>query len=149
MAEREVAEPGVDHTKSSWQSILPIAGVSAFLLVERSRMDALPKAALAGVCAGFTFGAAEEKMPKLGRALAGAMFAYAAWKGITSAADHSGPEFRAGLSWEEVEKATPDLSAAERAAQIGWRSLRGLPGAAPMGYNFGMWMPLPEGWEHR
>lgn len=239
----------VDHDKSSWESLLPVASIAAFVVVQRSKLTPIPKAALAGVCAGFTYGTMKKNTPKLGGALGGIMAAYAfatavgestAGPYITGAArrsrgagrarskcpsnlydasgrcfqspgspspaagsnfdakdgkfcqcwanvdvigniqDHSScypskddasnkangfpgrpldsqggdyfsgvpcpaggtkltpaapPSTATGLSWADLEQATPDLHAARRAAQIAWRGVTLMPGISQMGYH--------------
>ena len=245
----------VDHSKSSWESLLPVAGVAAFVLVQRLKLNPIPKVALAGVCAGFTYGSLEKKTPKLGGALGGIMAAYAVLKGLEAASPGShvagvvmprvgrgrvdprgmgrgrmdprgmpgrpaGRHMRncfanvdvfgavqdrhtcyptkldannltngfpyptclpggqipdnqggnnipvpadpcpgstpsgsppsgssptaTGLSWDEMEQATPDLAAAKRAAQIAWRSYMSMPGIGQAGYKLTKDVFFPE-----
>jgi hypothetical protein len=122
----------VDHSKSSWESLLPVAGVAAFVLVQRAKLNPIPKVALAGVCAGFTYGSLEKNTPKLGGALGGIMAAYAVLKGL----EEVGPGSHAtGLSWADLEQATPDLHAAKRAAQIALHGATSMPGIMQMGWH--------------
>lgn len=252
----------VDHSKSSWESLLPLASVAAFVFVQRSKLNPIPKVALAGVCAGFTYGSLEKNTPKLGGALGGIMAVYAVLKGLEESSpesyvtgagrrsrggrgggrarpkcptnlydaggrcfqspgspspaagsnfdakdgkfcqcwanvdvlgniqDHSScypskddannktngfpgrpldnqggdyfsgvpcpaggtkttptasaPATTTGLSWEEMEQATPDLAAAKRAAQIGWRSYMSVPGIGQAGYKLTKSVFFPE-----
>ncbi|HYX20817.1 MAG TPA: hypothetical protein VFA98_08235 [Thermoanaerobaculia bacterium] len=247
----------VDHSKSSWESLLPVAGIATFVLVQRAKLNPIPKAALAGVCAGFTYGTLQKNTPKLGGALGGVMAAYAALKALEESGpeayatgvargrrsrgrggsrskcpsnlydasgrcfqspgspspaagsnfddkggkfcqcwanvdvfgniqDHSScypskddasnkangfpgrpldnqggdyysgvpcpaggvktapPATATGLSWEEMEQATPDLAAAKRAAQIAWRSYMSMPGIGQAGYKLTKSTFFPE-----
>jgi hypothetical protein len=131
----------VDHSKSSWESLLPVAGIAGFLFFERADVRSEPPAgehfahswqSLAALgCAAATWYGLRKHAPALGASLGSLMAGYELFLKRYPRTSRT----IAGLSWEEMEQATPDLHAAKRAAQVALHGVTSMPGIMQMGYH--------------